>query len=156
MDHLSFAAFAEQVFAVAGQMPVDRFIVDLRHNSGGNSAVMQPLLDGLARRPQLTGDGKLFAMIGGRTFSSGLLNALELRETVGAVLVGAPTGGAPNTYGEVLSFSLPNSGYVVTYSTKYFALLETFENTLFPDFPVPITSTDYFSGHDPVLAFVLP
>ncbi len=36
------------------------------------------------------------------------------------ILVGEPTGGKPNSYGEISSFLLPNSGLVVNYSTKYF------------------------------------
>ena len=71
------------------------------------------------------------------------------------ILVGEPTGGKPNSYGEVRSFRLPNSGLRVMYSTKYFQMLETDPPAVEPDITVELTAADRFGGHDPVLARIL-
>ena len=40
-----FADFARELFAFADAHPVDRVVVDLRYNGGGNSRVIAPLID---------------------------------------------------------------------------------------------------------------
>src|SRR5436309_2866026 len=55
-----------------------------------------------------------------RTYSAALLNALEIRTIPIVTFVGEPTGGRPNSYGQVQSFALPNSGLIVSYSSQYF------------------------------------
>ena len=49
------------------------------------------------------------------------LAALSLWHGFRATLVGEPTGGKPNAYGDVRTFSLPNSRLVIRYSTKRLA-----------------------------------
>jgi C-terminal processing protease CtpA/Prc len=155
MPALPFAAFSEKLMALADANPVRRFVVDLRHNGGGNSALAEPLIAELKQRPAINRKGVLFAVIGRRTFSSAVLNALQLRSETQATLVGEPTGGRPNHYGEVRSFSLPNSGLPVTYSTKYFAYAKEDTPSLTPDILVEVSSSDYFAGRDPVLEAIL-
>ena len=155
MGAMPFAAFSEKLMALADANPVRRFVVDLRHNGGGNSALAEPLIAELKQRPAINRKGVLFAVIGRRTFSSAVLNALQLRSETQATLVGEPTGGRPNHYGEVRSFSLPNSGLPVTYSTKYFAYAKEDTPSLTPDILVEVSSSDYFAGRDPVLEAIL-
>ena len=70
--------------------------------------------------------------------------------------MGEPTGGKPNTYGEVRTFELPNSKLVVAYSTKYFRLIKSADPpSVIPDQLIETSSADYFAGRDPVLEFVL-
>ena len=99
---------------------IDRVVIDLRRNSGGNSLLLAPLIDGLARRERINQKGKLYALIGRRTFSSAMMNAYQLTNATKCLLVGEPTGGTPNGYGEVKQFRLPNSKLNVQYSTKLF------------------------------------
>ena len=77
--------------------------------------------------------------------------AEDLRK-LGAVLVGTPTGGKPNSYGDVSTFSLPNSGLQVGYSTKYFRLREGEDPpSVAPEVTVETTLADVRSGRDPLL-----
>ena len=149
-----FEAFVDEVKAAADTLAISRTVIDLRLNTGGNSAILRPLLRLLTSRPAWREEG-LYALIGRRTFSSGMLNAVELRNDLGAVLVGRPTGGAPNGFGEVRTFTLPYSRYVVHYSTKFFALTDGAARTVQPDRLVTVSSTDYFAGRDPVLGSVV-
>ena len=127
-----------------------RLIVDLRHNGGGNSRVMRPLTDALAERSV-----QVVVLVGPGTYSSAVLNAWHLRERARAVLVGEPTGGKPNHFGELRRFRLPNSGLEVLCSTRSFELVEGDPPSLEPDLPVPRTFEDVLAGRDPALEAAL-
>jgi C-terminal processing protease CtpA/Prc len=87
------------------------------------------------------------------TFSSAMLNAIQLDDQTNATLLGEPTGGKPNSYGEILSFPLPHFGLSVVYSTKYFELRPGSDApSVFPHVAIPLTASDYFAGIDPVLS----
>jgi len=146
-----FAVFVQELFAAADAGPVERIIVDLRHNGGGNSAIFGPFLNELKKRPAFLRKEALAVIIGRRTFSSAILNALDLKKDTAAVFFGEPTGGKPNHFGEVQTFRLPQSGFPVSYSTKYFQAVEGDPEALVPDIPVEPMFADYLKKLDPVL-----
>jgi hypothetical protein len=148
-----FATFAAGTLAFVDQHQVDRFVVDLRSNQGGNSAILEPLIAGLASRPALA--GRVFVLIGRTTFSSAVIAASELATRVGATLVGTPTGGNPNGYGEIKMFELPHSHLVGQYSTKLFADASFPGKSIEPDVLVHVKADDWFAGRDPAMDAVL-
>lgn len=148
-----FAKLAAGTLAFVDQHRVDRFVIDLRRNQGGNSEIIKPLLDGLAARPALA--GKVYAIIGMHTFSSGMLDAIDLKRDVHATLVGGPTSGKPNAYGEVKLVELPHSHFKLQYSTKHFSFPDFPGDALVPDVVVPVSSADWFAGRDPALDAIL-
>lgn len=149
------SSFAKRVFDDIDRRAPRAVIVDLRANGGGDSSVLDPLLQGLRSRSSLAQSGRLFAFIGNTTFSSALMNAISLKRENSAILVGEPTGGKPNGYGEVRSFTLPNSALSVSYSTKFFrSWPEGDPDSLFPDIPAAISSSDYREGRDPAMEAV--
>jgi C-terminal processing protease CtpA/Prc len=145
------AAFMAEVFAALESSAAERLIIDLRHNSGGNSAVLGRFVPDLAAHPRLAAPGSLRVLVGSQTYSSGMTNAWELRSGARARLYGEPTGGKPNSWGEMRTFVLPRSGLEVSYSTQFFRKLETDPPAVEPDVLVPLTSADWFAGVDPVL-----
>jgi C-terminal processing protease CtpA/Prc len=149
------SSFAGRVLEDIDRRAPRAVIIDLRGNGGGDSSVLDPLLSGLRARPSLAQSGRLFAFIGNSTFSSALMNAISLKRQNGAILVGEPTGGKPNGYGEVRSFNLPNSGLPVSYSTKFFSSWPDGDpESLFPDIGAAVSSTDYREGRDPAMEAV--
>jgi hypothetical protein len=159
-----FKNFAGNLFALADSNSVQRVVVDLRFNNGGDSRVINPLCDGILSRPALNAKGHFFVLIGPVTFSSGEMAAEgfhnSFSETPGshfnATLVGEPTGGKPNGYGEVKIFKLPNSKLQVACSTKYFRPIKDGDPpSLQPDVTVTRSWEDYLAGRDPVLEAVL-
>lgn len=155
MPSKTFRQFTDEVLDVLRSKPIDRFIVDLRFNGGGDSRIIGPLFDALRHNAVINQKGRLFVIIGRRTFSSAILNALDFRNRTNAILVGEPTGGKPNHYGEVRTFTLPHSKLIVSYSTKYFKQSREDTASLMPDMTVELTSTEYFAGRDPVLEAIL-
>lgn len=148
---LPFEQFLTQLWALCDRVPIERLVIDLRHNGGGDSSILQPFIAGLAEREALNQPNRVFVVIGPRTFSSAVLNAIELRQRTRAILVGEPSGGRPNHYGEVKTFELKHSRLTVTYSTKYFKMIEGDPEFIRPELAVPLTAADYLAGRDPVL-----
>ncbi len=129
----------------------ERVVFDLRFNSGGNSALLDPLIGKLTGIERLRPRGRFVLLIGRRTFSSGQLNAWKLREKLNPVVMGLPTGQRPNAFGEVKSFELPNSKLRVNYSTKRFQMDPQDRESMFPEIEVAETIADWRAGRDAAL-----
>ena len=152
-------AFDQLVRGTAGfiaQNDVQKFVLDLRDNGGGDSSIFAPLLVYLVSSPKLNKPDRLFVIIGRKTFSSAALNASEMKRTTQATFVGEASGGKPNHYGEVRSLVLPNSELMVRYSTKKFERVKGSDPpSIMPDIEVEPTFADWSNGRDPVLEAIL-
>ena len=146
----TFAELAREMLTRLDQGDLAHIVIDLRLNSGGDSRVLRPLIDGLERRPEV----RATVLIGTRTYSSGMLNAWQLQRRVDAELVGEPTAQKPNCFGDPRAFELPNSGIRVDCSTKTFRPVPGDPSSLFPGRSVVTTFEDVYRGRDPVLAAV--
>jgi uncharacterized protein (TIGR03437 family) len=153
-DDLPFATFAQQLSNAIDANAARGLIVDLRNNTGGSTNVIRPLLQLIAgfRDPA----SSVTVLIGGTTFSAGMYAAAQLAEEYGLTLIGEPTGGKPNSYGNITTFRLPNSGLSVTHSTKHVVHSTRFTgDSVTPDVAVSTTAADYFGRNDPVLTAAL-
>ncbi len=130
----------------------DRVVLDMRWNGGGNSLVVAPLAQTLRAWSGSADPQRLALLVGVETFSSAILNALELRETTAARTIGEMPGGNPNGFGEVRQQPLPHGGLVLQHSTRRFQLTNDPANRFLPDEEVTWPWTDYGAGRDPVLA----
>jgi serine/threonine protein kinase len=147
-----FESFAQETLSFADSHSVERVVVDLRFNAGGDSRVVQPLIQGLKKRRALSAPGHLYALIGPVTYSSGMMAAMDFKDDLQAILVGEPTGGKPNGFGEVKRATLPNSNLAIYYPVKYFHPLQDADpESVVPDFPVSLTLEDFLAGRDPAL-----
>ena len=74
--------YVEDLRSLIDSEHVDAVVVDLRRNSGGNSMVAAPLISWLQ---ELSDNGgiHLYLIIGRWTYSSGILNAVEISEKIG-------------------------------------------------------------------------
>lgn len=147
-----FDLTAQQCLAELDRGQVERFVIDLRLNGGGNSRVMRPLLVGLTMRRTLW-NTRVFVLIGAGTYSSGLINAFQLAR-LGAELVGEPTSQKPDSFGEIRSIRLPNTQWPLDCSTKWFELVCDDRPSLEPDHPVANGFLDVLNGRDPALDWV--
>jgi len=155
MSALPVEVFAQQLTSFVHSHPVARFIIDMRDNTGGSTEILFRIVAVLKDRPDLTRRGHFFVIVGCRTFSSAVLNAITIKGSSEALFFGEPTGGKPNSYGEIQTISLPRSGLAATCSTKLFKVVEGDPPAFNPDIPVQISSADYLAGRDPVLEEIL-
>lgn len=151
------ALFFDRLFKFAAEHPVERFVIDLRHNAGGNTALTWPLIYGLIRSDALNVRGKLFAIIGRSTFSAAVNTAVYLEKHTNAIFVGEPTGSRPNQHGDTLPVVLPNSGISVHTSFLYWqeAGPRDTRRWIAPRISAPLTSANYRSNIDPALQAAL-
>lgn len=106
----TFGAFVSRMFAFADSAKVERLVIDLRHNHGGNNMILRPLIHALIRRPELDRRGRLFTVIGRGTFSAAMNAVNLLEEHTNTLFVGEPTGASPNHYGDASHYRLPHHG----------------------------------------------
>lgn len=152
-DAKGLGKLVQEMWKSVEDKPVDKLIVDVRHNGGGNSTILQALTTTFPKHMKTVKKG-LYVIIGRNTFSSALLNATMLKRAWHATLVGEATAGKPNHFGEVKQLRLPESRLTVFYSTKYFKKVEGDPRSLAPDRPVPLSAKAFFAGKDPFLEAV--
>jgi len=147
---------------------VEKVIVDLRLNGGGDLTQMRGAFNRMLREKVFEQPGRLYAITGEATFSAGLFHAANLKAQ-GATIVGELVGDDIDFWAEGGGpIELPNSKVRVyastgfhSYSTIDYPLYEKqlYLNldidTLEPDMPVPMTFADFIHGRDAALARIL-
>ncbi|MDZ4861286.1 MAG: hypothetical protein SGI88_20125 [Candidatus Hydrogenedentes bacterium] len=147
---------ARKLFELVDSNPTKRLVIDLRQNGGGDFWKGRlNLLSGIKKRPELNQKGNLFVLIGRRTFSAAMVNAIDFKKDTNAILVGEPIGERPNSYSENDEMTLPNSGIVVSYSTRYYKFLDEDAPAVMPDQRIDPAWEDFKAGRDPVLDWAL-
>ena len=134
------------------QNNIQNLILDLRHNHGGNGAILPPMLKTVIEFEIINPQGRIFVLIGRETFSAAqnLLN--DITKITKAILVGEPSGSRPSFIGEAGYFKLPYSGLLGIISSQYHQLYsEDYRKWLAPQIPVSLSAKDYFSGNDKAL-----
>lgn len=151
-DGETIAAFAERLFAFVDANPVDRLVLDLRRNRGGNGELNRPILLGLIRARKVDRPGGLFVLIGRSTFSAAQFLVNDLEKYTDAIFVGEPTGGKVNSYGDSRKIVLPRSGITVRVSSLWWQGDERDRRPwTAPQVAADLTFADYRANVDPAL-----
>ncbi|MEO6392571.1 MAG: tetratricopeptide repeat protein [Pyrinomonadaceae bacterium] len=153
----SIAAFTARVFEFVNSHEIDRFILDLRLNEGGNSAYNMPLLLEIIKSPKINQRGRLFTVIGRGTFSAAQNLVTELERYTNTIFVGEPTGARVHFYGDHEIIGLPNSGVFVAVASRWWQTMNPTDNRpwIAPNVVTPLRSVDYLNNIDPALNAIL-
>ena len=145
------------LFREADRRKVDRVIIDLRLNGGGNNELNRPIWHALLKSDRLNRKGKLWVVIGPKTFSAAMNFVDDMELNTSALFIGEPTGETPNMWGDPVSLKLPNSGIVVQTSTLWWQMEDPRDKRPFraPDITAKMTFADYANNVDPVLSAIL-
>ncbi|MGH1387806.1 tetratricopeptide repeat protein [Kordia sp.] len=132
-------------------------ILDLRFNSGGNGAILPPIIKTLMMFESLRPERKIFVLMGRGTFSAAQNLLTEITKYTNPILVGEQSGSKPNHIGEAGWFKLPYSGLMGLISTQFHqtSKAEDFRHWIAPHIPVSVSSTDYFNGNDKALNIII-
>ena len=155
MKDYSFSEFTKDVFNTVDSKKPKAMVVDLRDNGGGNSMIFNPFISEIKKRSALNNKDSLYVIIGRRTFSSAILNAMDLKQKTNATLIGEATGGRPNHFGEVKVLHLSNVDLDIQYSSNYFKTTDEDTDSLYPDVETPLKAASYFKGQDDCLNYIL-
>ena len=156
MEGESLAEFSRRLLALADTADINRLVLDLRLNRGGNGTLNRPMLVSLIKARKLDGSGKLFAIIGRSTFSAAQFMVNDLERYTDAVFVGEPSGGKVNSYGDSRKITLPHSGITIRVSI-YWWQEQPYDLRQWkaPDLAAELTSADYRANVDPALKAVI-
>jgi len=155
VDTNSFENFTGNIFAAVRQGKAKKLIFDMQFNPGGASYQGTRFIRKLAKT-SINRRGKLFVVIGRRTFSSAIINTYDFKRYTHALLIGEETSARPNHYGDIKRLKLPTSGVEINYSTKFFELDKNHPDakTVRPDMLVERSFADYLNGVDPVYEYI--
>jgi hypothetical protein len=148
----------DELSLLGARRDVDRVVVDLRQNPGGNNftypSVLEALADDAIDRP-----GRLVVLTDRVTFSAASNFATEVEQTTSALFAGEPMGGGLNFWNDVDFIALPDFAVPmrVAVSTRYWqkSTPEDPRLTIQPELAVPVRAADYFAGRDALLEAVL-
>jgi tetratricopeptide (TPR) repeat protein len=149
-------AFFNRVFDYIETNRVDKLVLDLRLNGGGNNYLNLPLTIGTIKS-RVNQRGKLFVIIGRETFSAAQNAVNELEKYTKAIFVGEPTAGNPNHYGDARPVELPNSKIVIQASTLWWQDEDPRDRRPWtaPEIAAELTSSDYMANVDPAMKAVM-
>ena len=158
-ENLSMEDFAAKVWIDLDNDVYSRIVLDLRNNGGGSDGLIWPVLEAVL---SATSRGaELVGLIGERTFSSALINAVEIQE-MGGVLVGEAASGSVCHFGAVRTFQLPNTKLRGQISSKYIDLNTLLDagagrgvEALEPDIEILQTLDDTLNGKDTAVEWLL-
>lgn len=157
MPDESIAEFCDRLFAFIDENPVERLVIDIRSNGGGDNRLNQPLVHGLIRCQKVNQPDRLFTIIGRKTFSAAMNLAVDLERNTHTLFVGEPTGASPNHYGENGSVTLPNTGITFNLSLWYWQSSTPNDKRQYiePHIRAELSSADYRNHVDPALNAIL-
>ncbi|HEY5885894.1 MAG TPA: hypothetical protein VIT88_14485 [Pyrinomonadaceae bacterium] len=152
----SLGEHSRALFAFIDRHQPKRLVIDLRQNGGGDFFEgRKHLIRPIKERPALNQKGRLFVIVGRRTYSAAMANAIDFRKETNATLVGEPIGERPNSYSENDEMTLPNSRLVVSYSTRYYKFLDEDVPAVMPDKRIDPNWPDFKAGRDAVMDWIL-
>jgi hypothetical protein len=150
-------AFWRQVFAMADSLPLARLVLDIRENTGGESALNRQVTRGIVARPALDRPDRFFVITGALTFSAAMNLSRDLERWTNATFVGEPTGNARFFFGDHRMLTLPASRISVAVSSLTWPPYDPRDrgDFLAPAVFAPLTSADFRSGIDPAMRAIL-
>jgi hypothetical protein len=149
-------ATLEELEAALTDPAIERVVLDIRHNYGGEVPALDPFY-ALFDDPLVDVPGKLFVITGRNTWSAGSMLLARLEAGTSATIVGESMGGNPTFYGDVTEVRLPYSGLSVTVTGMLEVGVDPDDprDTIEPDRPQPFTREDWRIGFDAALAFIV-
>jgi len=143
----SILAFVREAFAAMEDPAIERVLLDLRRNDGGDNRMGEGLRKHL-ERSRFNRPGGLYVLIGPHTFSAAQNLTSRIERETWAVFVGEPSGGAPNHQGDARPFQ--GDGFSAFVSTLPWFDSHPYDKRIWtmPDVMVPLRFADWTAGRD--------
>ncbi len=135
-DGETLADFAGRLATALEQPDVERLVIDLRNNTGGDNTLLRPLLV---------------------TFSAAQNFVNRLENYTEAIYVGEPTAENVNFYGDPAGITLPHSHLEAAVPQLWWQDKDPRDKraATFPEIAIEPTFRDYVAGNDPALQYAL-
>jgi hypothetical protein len=155
-DEETLADFSKRLFAFADSHPVEKFVLDLRLNRGGDGTLLRPFIIGIIKS-KIDQPGRFFTIMGRGTFSAAQFFLDYLENYTNAIFVGEPSSSKGNAYGDSRKIVLPNSKITVRASIYWWQDWHPADERKWiePNVSAEMTSTDYSQNLDPAMKAIL-
>jgi hypothetical protein len=132
------------------------FIIDVRHNNGGNSELLAPLITTIKNFEKTSPKSRIIVITGRNTFSAAQIFISLLCKETHAIFAGEPSSSKPNFVGEENHVFLTYSGAIGSISNRYHETIPGDKRKwIEPSYKINVSSQDYFNNIDPVLNYLL-
>jgi hypothetical protein len=156
MSKISFPVFVKQLDTIIRASNIQRLIIDIRLNGGGDNFLNVYLLKLIQDHPQLNQKDRLFLITGFRTFSAAINLYADLENFTGATMIGEPVGDMINFPGDAKHFQLP--AFNISMRISQLMWINTFDwdrrEKSRIDIPAQISFSSYAKGEDPALSSI--
>lgn len=165
MNNEEYRSVLENFFAEVYAGNIENVVVDLRYNGGGNSGVANEFITYLDveeyqswdsgirfgwylfenrdvvyknKQKEQVFDGQVYVLTNIKTYSAAMDFAMLIADNDLGIIVGEPSGNLPDSYGDILSFQMPNSKLMLCVSHKRWYRIDQSKSGLpiMPDYEV--------------------
>jgi len=158
-DKAPFVDFTKKLFKSYDDnvRDIEKFVIDLRFNEGGNGALLPPFLREFILRRDSLPRGKLYIMTGSHTFSAATNLIGKMLKYTSAITVGDIAPGPLNWYSDVIELKLPNSNLLINISSMFWMEGHALDKRgcYPPDYYLPETYKDFVAFRDKPLEAIL-
>jgi hypothetical protein len=149
----TIAAFFINMAGFIEKNDVQKLILDIRTNGGGNNQLNKPMITNIIRSAKINQKGKFFCIIGRRTFSAAQNLVNELEKYTEVTFIGEPTSENVNFYGDTRTETLHNSKLQANLSWMWWQNLDPRDRrkATSPEIAVDMSFADYYNNEDPAL-----
>ncbi|WP_298238238.1 tetratricopeptide repeat protein [uncultured Algibacter sp.] len=155
-ENETISEFYDRALNFINNNDVERLIIDLRLNAGGNNFNNKDVILGLIKNEKINKKGKLFVVLGRRTFSAAQNLVNEIENYTQATFVGEPTSENVNFLGDARTVILPHSKLPLRLSWAWWQDTHPRDKRKWtrPHIPVELSFQDYVNNNDPVLNII--
>ena len=148
--------FTERLKTALDRPDVQRLVIDVRNNTGGDNTLLRPLLVALFRSKE-NHRGGIYVVTGPKTFSACQNFVNRLGNYADVIFVGGPTGENVNFYGDPAGITLAHSHLEAAVSRLWWQDEDPRDDrrATFPELAVVSTFADYVAGKDPAVDLAL-
>jgi tetratricopeptide (TPR) repeat protein len=149
----TIAAFFANMADYIERNDVQRLVLDVRMNGGGNNYLNKPIITSIVQSKKINQKGRFYCIIGRRTFSAAQNLVNELEKYTEVIFAGEPTSENVNFFGDTKTEILPNSKLQVNLSWLWWQNLDPRDKrkATSPFLAADMAFEDYANGKDPVL-----
>ena len=153
----SLADFSRKLSQALQASTVQGMVIDVRHNNGGNGQLLEPLLQALTKIDKLQQAGRVYVLIGGKTFSAASQFIADLEQRLPVTFVGEESGSGPSHLGEDNMIILPNSRTKILAASRLFvrSFSDDYRAGIAPHIQAVQSVSDLKNGRDTVLEAAL-
>ncbi len=149
--------FFEKVFLFIDSNEVDKFVLDIRLNGGGNNYLNKSAITSIIQSKKINRYGHLFVITGAATFSAAQNLTNELEKYTEAIFVGEPTAENVNYWGDIKTEVLPLSKLNVNLSWLWWQNMDPRDKRQWTSagLAAEMSFENYKAGYDSAINIIL-